>query len=131
MKSLYTFLLLVISASTYAGPGYVSRDCPSAGAKESITVDWSYSGEWFYTQSYHLRKTSSSPYYKWEKHSSGSSWEHTWRSYAGQVGNWLSNYYYSGVYGIHYWYNLKTGSVEIRRKFVTSCNLNDWGFNNW
>lgn len=131
-RSIYIGLLSFLLVSTsIAGPGYVSRDCPGAGTKESITVDWSFDGEWFYTQSWHLRKQSGSPPYKWEKHTSGNSWQHTWRSYAGQVGNWLKNYYYSGVYGVHYWYNTQARRVESRRKFVTSCNLSTWGYNNW
>ncbi len=121
---------LFVNTSALAGPGYVSRDCPAAGAKESITVDWTGGGEWFKTISYHLRKRGGGRYER-EPHSSGRWWEHTWRSYAGQVGNWLKNYYYSGVYGIHYWYNTKARRVETRRKFVTSCNLGTWGFNNW
>ena len=129
-------LLLCAVEFSFAGPGYVSRDCPGFGAKESISVDWSgatgVGGEWFYTLSYHVRKDSSqSSGYRWEKHTSGSNWVYIWRSYAGQVGNWLDNYYYAGVYGIHYWYNQQAKRTETRRRFVTDCNLESWGHNNW
>lgn len=133
-KMMYVILFLLSScflSVANAGPGYVSRDCPGAGTKESITVDWTGGGEWFYTLSYHVRKQSASPGWRWERHTSGSTWENTWRSYAGQYGNWLKNYYYSGVYGVHYWYNQQAKRTESRRKFVTSCNLGTWGFNNW
>lgn len=129
--SLFALAGLFFSSAALAAPGYVSRDCPIAGSKESITVDWSFDGEWLYTLSYHIRKKGSPPYYYWERHTSGRTWKHTWRSYAGQVGSWLKNYYYSGVYGFHYWYNIQTRRVERRSKFVRTCNLGSWGYNNW
>lgn len=131
-RSIYiAFISLILFGTSIAGPGYVSRDCPYAGAKESITLDWSFTRNWFFTVSYIRKKRSGWFYgYRWERHTSGG-WEHTWRSYAGQFGRLLGNYYYSGVYGYHYWYNAKARRYERRRKYVTSCNGESWGYNNW
>lgn len=66
-----TFLVLaglLVTSSVFAGPGYVSRDCSGAATKESMTLDWANVKNYFYTVSYHIRKTSSSPYYRWEPH---------------------------------------------------------------
>lgn len=126
--------LLLAASIAVASPGYVSRDCPLAGAKESITVDWSLGGEWFFTLSYHARRTRGGlgqPTHEWVQYKSGSFWGFGWKSYAGQWGDWIQNYYYSGVDGHHYWYNRELHRVEYRRDWVSNCNLTVWGWNNW
>ena len=127
-KTILVILVSVISSQAYS-IGYVSRDCPAAGAKESISMDWSQRGEMFYTESMQLAKRGAGRY-EWVKFTSGG-WQLTWRSYAGQVLNYISNYYYSGVYGYHYRYNRITRRNEQRSQYVTSCNLLTWGVNNW
>jgi len=126
--TLIAFILFVFVSAE--AKGYVSRDCPWAGAKESITWNSNFSSSWFYTYSGHLRKRPAGKW-KWEWHNSGRTWEKTWRSYAGQVGSFLKNYYYSGVYGIHYYWNTRTRKTERRAKLVRDCNLMNWGLSNW
>ncbi|MCU7905992.1 MAG: hypothetical protein KZQ76_09050 [Candidatus Thiodiazotropha sp. (ex Epidulcina cf. delphinae)] len=130
--SLIGVLSLIMVSISYAGsgPSWISRDCPGAGAKESITWDFWNPG-YMYTQSHHVRKKNTPPYYEWEKHVSNSDNRliYTRHSYAGQVGNWIKNYYYSGVYGLHWWYNLEARRMESNRKFVTNCNFTtNWGW---
>ena len=127
MTLIASMLLLIVFVEA---KGYVSRDCPLAGAKESITWNSDFSKSWFYTYSVHLRKKGGGKW-EWEWHDSGNSWNKNWRSYAGQVGSWLQNYYYSGVYGIHYYWNPRTGKTERRTKYVRDCNLMNWGISNW
>lgn len=83
----------------------------------------------FYTESLQLANRGGGRY-EWVRFTSGG-WQVTWRSYAGQVLNYIANYYYSGVQGYHYRYNQSTRRNEQRSQFVTSCNLLTWGVNNW
>jgi hypothetical protein len=116
--------------------GYVSRACPNAGAQEAFTMSWT-SNQWMVTRAY-LPKIDSTATrgYRWERWDSPASlgvWDHTWRSAAG-IHPWtptsVSNYY-NAVYSFHYWYNSSTRKVEKRQNFTTSCNLLNWGVNNW
>ncbi|MCU7905498.1 MAG: hypothetical protein KZQ76_06480 [Candidatus Thiodiazotropha sp. (ex Epidulcina cf. delphinae)] len=149
MEKVYLVLvcLAAMVSSAIAGPGFVSRDCSGTATKESITLDWSNVKNYFYTISSHARKTSSSPYYKWEYHynSANGLYElpgnnpsvngilYTEKSHAGTLGNYGSYFtqYHKGVYGIHYWLNLDTRRWEDRRAMVSSCNLGSIGYNNW
>jgi hypothetical protein len=135
MKKL--MLIIAFCSIAYATPGYISRSCgPDSGfIKESITVN--YTGyEYLYTRSYQAKRTSYSPYYRWERHDSnaGNRLLNGWRSYAGQVlswSQWYNNDYYLNVYGFHWWYNKETRRIERRQEGVTNCNLGTWGINNW
>ncbi len=133
-KIFFTFVILfgfIVSQNSYA-LGHVSRDCPTLGAKESFTMSW-FDNEWLYTYSVLLKKeglTGSS--FEW--HQSGSNWEFKMRSAAG-IHPWSSGNmddYWSGVYGIHYWYNSDNNQVEERYTYIAdSCDLLNWGINNW
>lgn len=132
-KILFSIILLgmLSSQSSYA-LGYVSRDCPGVGSKESFTMSW-FDSEWLYTYSVLFKKVGSSGVsYDWRK--SGTSWEYKMRSAAGiffGYGGDMSDYW-AGVYGIHYWYNLDNQQVESRRRYVSqNCDLLNWGVNNW
>jgi len=136
MKRLFVSATLVASLSFSANSlalGYLSRDCPQAGAKESFTVSY-FAPELLYTISVLFKKTNNPPYYAYDVHRSGTTWENTWRSAAG-IHPWSSGSmsdYWAGVYGIHYYYNRATRQIESRRKFVSrSCDILNWGINNW
>ena len=73
----------LISSTEVNALGYVSRDCPGAGAKESISWDYTGTRWWLYTESIQLRKDRRGDY--WETRTSGNTYEWTNRSYAG---NW-------------------------------------------
>lgn len=129
----FTLIAVLLCCSNANALGYLSRDCPQAGAKESFTMSW-LDPEWLFTYSVLLKKTSTSPYYTYDVRKSGNTWEKTWRSGAGihpySPGN-MSDYW-AGVYGIHYYYNLDTKQVEERRRYVSkSCDILNWGVNNW
>ena len=112
--------------------GYVSRDCPQVGTKESITWDKG-TPRWFYTESWQLRKdpNRSNALY-WKKEVSGSGWGWTRDSRAGYwVFNYIQNYYWSGVQGRHWYYNTSYKRTEYRTSYVTNCDILNWGLNNW
>lgn len=124
-------LVLVVGfaiSSQSSAIGHVQRDCPQAGTKEAITMAWQGPNQLFYTQAHVLKKGNA---VNWIMYESGKGWERTWRSHAGLILNYIQNYYKSGVYGHHYWYNEQAGRVETRRNFVTTCNLETWGWDNW
>ena len=112
--------------------GKVSRDCPGAGAKESISMDWTGRGEYFYTESYAARPTNGDfGRMQWVKSTSGSGYKLVSRSYAGDVANFRLNNYYSAVQGFHYRRNRDTGRTEFRETYVRFCDLLTWGVQNW
>jgi hypothetical protein len=67
-KTILVFLVSVLTSQAYS-IGYVNRDCPAAGAKESISMDWSQRGEMFYTESMQLSKRGAGRY-EWVKFTS-------------------------------------------------------------
>jgi len=136
LKKFLTIIAILLSSTNIAyaygdTPGYISRSCSNLNMKESITVVWGGS-EYIYTRSYQAKKTSYSPYYRWERNdsNSGNQLIDTWRSYAG---GYKSNFndYYPNVAGYHWWWNPKTQQIERRDAMVTNCNLSTWGWNNW
>lgn len=128
--NLSLFTLLTVSATTFAAvnkPGYVSRDCSSAFAKESITVTW-FGSEVTSAKSYHKWRNN-----EWLTYTSGSL-QQTWRAYAGfyaDAGSFNSYEGNQGVQGVHQWKRdnryLETRSSNV----VTNCNLLTWGVSNW
>ncbi len=135
---LFSFNCLLITTSVNAtlGPGYVSRDCPAFGAKESITVDWTVKPHWFQTRSMHLFPKEDGGTY-WLRYASDpkpgarGGWDETWRSYAGDFRNYRVNNFYSRVVGYHYWFNVNSRGIEIRTSDVQGCNATSWGSGNW
>jgi hypothetical protein len=124
---------LLLSANSFA-LGYVSRDCPQAGAKESFTMSW-LKPEWLYTISVLYKKIGKPPHNAVSQvFRSGNTWAQTRRSAAGihPWSNGTMSDYFAGVYGIHYYYNEATKQIESRRKYVSqSCDILNWGVNNW
>ncbi|WP_157369141.1 hypothetical protein [Algicola sagamiensis] len=131
IKTLSLLSILTMSSAAFAAidkPGYVSRDCAVAFAKESITVTWFGSAE-----------TSAKSYHKlprnqgWVTYTSGDIVD-TWRSYAGFVaepGQYNSYEGVKGVQGVHQW-RKPDGVVDIRNSnVITNCNLLTWGVSNW
>ncbi|MDE1462015.1 hypothetical protein [Spartinivicinus poritis] len=132
-KKILSFSLLTlisVSTLTFAAvnkPGYVSRDCSGAFAKESITVTW-FGSEVTSAKSYHKL-----PNNEWLTYTSGGL-KKTWRAYAGFVadpGSYNSYNGVKGVQGLHKWKRenryLETRSSNV----VTNCNLLTWGVSNW
>jgi len=136
---LFSFNFLIITTSVNAvGPGYVSRDCPLGGAKESITLDWNKIPNWFQTYSMHAFPVNGdNSRISWIQHRSDpkpgarGGWDETWHSYAGSNRRWNVNDFYSRVVGYHYWFNLNTRRIETRTTDVQNCNLSVWGLGNW
>lgn len=139
VKSLSVSCLLVATYANAAGPGYVSRDCPGGGAKESITLDWDEKDHWFQTYSMHAfpKSRSRNDGASWIRYRSDpkpgarGGWDETWHSYAGDNRNYAVNNFYSRVIGYHYWFNLSTLQIEQRTSDVRNCNLTSWGSGNW
>ena len=133
--SKYLLLVSIIAAASNTNAlGYISRDCPAAGAMESFTMSWT-NEQWMYTRSFLPRINSGSPNgYNWQEFTSGSNWELLNRSAAG-IHPWTSistDLYYRAVYGFHYWYNERTHTTESRSRMVQNdCDLLNWGVNNW
>lgn len=121
--------LMLASSADVNALGYVSRDCPLAGTKESITWDHLRVKRWLYTQSYQYRLNGTGGGY-WQTKTSGG-WALTYHSYAGNFMSYLQNYYYAGVEGAHFYDNTTTRRTERRYSKVRGCNLMDWGINNW
>lgn len=112
--------------------GKVSRDCPRAGTKESISMDWTGRGENFYTESLALRPINGDfSRTTWVKSKSGSGYRVEWRSYAGNFANYTLNSYYSAVQGYHYRKNRDTGRTEYRETYTQDCDILTWGVQNW
>ncbi len=135
MKKIMMMLLFlsVFTVQNSFALGYVSRDCPGAHAKESFTMSW-FNPQWLFTYSVLLKKQGQSGM-TYDVFRSGAGWEKKMRSNAG-IHPWNLSYsmsdYWAGVYGIHYWYNLDSQQVESRRRFINnSCDLLNWGVNNW
>ena len=136
-KYIFLMILLIFAClynSKLYGLGYVSRDCPSAGAMESFTMSWT-SQQWMITRAFLPKKTLSG--YRWQKFESSKlvgDWDYKYRSAAG-IHPWTSistDNYYRAVYGFHYWYNQKKYKVEKRAKMIhNSCDVLNWGVNNW
>jgi hypothetical protein len=115
--------ILTFAFSNAYALGYVSRDCPQLGTKESITAAW-FDSQWMYTFSVSLKKKKDSPYYSYDVRNSGSNWEKDWRSHAGILlgfGGDMSDYW-AGVYGVHYWFNLDNMQSERRVKCLVPYN---------
>ncbi|MCF6345839.1 MAG: hypothetical protein L3J00_05155 [Thiomicrorhabdus sp.] len=130
--------LLVTTSVNAIGPGYVSRDCPTFGAKESITVDWLIRDHWFQTHSMHAfpvngdnSRISWKPHLSKPKPGARGGWDETWHSYAGSIFNYPVNNFYSRVVGYHLWFNVDTRQIETRKSDVQGCNLSIWGLGNW
>lgn len=125
--------------SAALGPGYVSRDCPAFGAKESITLDWSEKKHWFKTISMHAfplvngdnTKVSWFPYFSDSPSQYRAGWDFTKKAYAGSVLNYPVNNSYSRVVGYHYWFNPNGRRIEVRTSDVMGCNLTAWGTGDW
>ena len=136
MKKIKNVLILTILTFAFSNAyalGYVSRDCPQVGAKESFTMSW-FDSQWIYTFSVLLKKKSTSPYYSRDVRNSGSSWEKKMRSAAGihPLSSDSMSDYWAGVYGVHYWFNLDTMQSERRIKYIAqSCDMLNWGVDNW
>lgn len=121
-------ILLATSTASLAAinkPGYVSRDCAGAFAKESITVTW-----------FGSEVTSAKSYHKWHSgwltYTSGSLRD-TWRAYAGFVaepGTFNSYENIKGVVGLHKW-KRDNRYLETRSSNVATCSLLTWGVSNW
>ena len=120
-----------VSSMSFAGPGYVSRDCAAVTTKESISMAWTGPNEFFFTFSTHYRVANNANGYVSETIKASNDWQLTWRNRAGRVYYSAYNNYYMGVYGVHYWYNQQFNRIEQRRIFVTTCYLESWGYNNW
>ena len=99
-----------------AAPGIVSRSCLPAGAQESITVDWTFTVDRYWTASEHYRNGVL-------LHVPNSGWSVTWRSYAGHLG---TEYWYGYVAGWHWKWNGGKGYF-LGLSTATDCNLARWG----
>lgn len=122
--------LVLASGITHAAvnkPGYVSRDCGTAFAKESITVTW-FGSEVTSARSYHKYLNG-----QWLSYDSGPMVD-TWRAYAGFVaspGDYNAYQGVKGVQGVHKWMR-ENRYLETRNSDVISnCNLLTWGVSNW
>ncbi len=113
----FFLLFLSYSVNVQAAPGWVSRSCAPVGAQESITVDWTYQSNRYWTSSNHYRGGVL-------LHSLWSGWQVTWRSYAGHFG---SEFWYGTVVGYHW----TADYSKVRMLGVSQavdCNLSHWGF---
>lgn len=127
--------MLIDTGPLLGYPGYVSRDCPLVGAKESITVDWTRTARNFYTVSKHKiwvnGKETYPLYYSTLCNQFKICYETVWRSYAGQIFNIKNTIYSAGVWGYHYWDNLYRYKKERRTSYAIDCNLESWDYDNW
>lgn len=145
IKNVLILTILTLAFSNAYALGYVSRDCPQVGSKESFTMSW-LDSQWLYTFSVALKKKNSSPYYTYDVRNSGATWKKETRSaadiifkYSGDGDNWYDpeswanmSDYWAGVYGVHYWFNLDAMQSERRVKYIAqSCDMLTWGVDNW
>ncbi len=138
IRNIFKVLLIsmCILATQAHSLGYVSRACPYASALESFTMSWT-SNQFMLTRAYLPKLDFTSEYgYKWERWDSSGNygvWDYTKRSAAG-IHPWIlvDLYdYLAAIYSFHYWYNFSTHKVEKQENFTTSCNVLNWGVNNW
>ncbi len=121
-KSLCVFITAFaagIPALSYSAPGFVSRSCLPVGAQESITVDWTFRQDLYWTASAHYKNGIL-------QHIPNSGWSPTWRSYAGHLG---SEFWYGAVVGYHWRFDTRIRQpVRMAVTTATDCNLRQWGF---
>ncbi len=118
LSSFMVFVVALLGAvQSVQAVGIVSRSCLPAGAQESVTVDWTFSKDWYWTGSDHFRNGAL-------LHTPNSGWSHTWRSYAGHLGN---EFWYGSVAGHHWRWSASTGIALMGISTATDCNLGQWG----
>lgn len=126
-------IALLLPVSQAFALGYTSRDCPQANAKEAFTMSWTVD-EYLYVYASLLRKTNTSPSYRWESYNSGSGYHFGRRAAAGIHPYPYVNMdnYWAGVYSTHYYYNRSNRQSERRTKYIArSCDILNWAINNW